>query len=170
MGASLIAPYRIWLAKIGGIFVILFGFFMLGGLKIPFFKFNPPSIFERGKPANSFIFGSAFAFGWIPCVGPILGSILLLASTSTTALQGAFLLTIFSAGLAVPFLAIAVGIGSASRYLEKFSSLLNVVSVLGGIFLILLGILLFTGNMALFISWGYYLFQFMEYDKLLDYL
>jgi len=107
IGASVLASYRLWLARIGGIFVIIFGLYMLNILKIPLlnreFQFKPPPIFEKGKALNSFILGTAFAFGWTPCVGPILGSILLIASTSTTALQGGLLLTIFSAGLAIPF-------------------------------------------------------------------
>lgn len=172
-GQALI-PYRIWLGRIGGIFVIIFGLFMLNILKLPFLarekQIRVPNVFQRGKPINSLILGSAFGFGWTPCVGPILGSILLLASTSATALQGAFMLTVFSAGLAVPFLVIALGIGSASRYIEKFSKVLNAISVIGGLFLILLGILLLTDNIALLISWGYRLFNFINYDALLDYL
>ncbi|OHA72779.1 MAG: hypothetical protein A3B24_01170 [Candidatus Wildermuthbacteria bacterium RIFCSPLOWO2_01_FULL_48_16] len=174
IAASLLAPYRLWLGRIGGVFVIIFGLFMLNALKIPFLtrerQLKAPALFERGKPTNSFILGSAFAFGWTPCVGPILGSILLLASTSTSALQGALLLTIFSAGLAIPFLLIAAGIGSASRYIQNISKYLNIVSVIGGVFLIFLGVLLVSGNIGLLISYGYRLFRFINYDRLLDYL
>ncbi len=174
IAASFLVPYRLWLGRIGGIFVIIFGLFMLKVLKISFLnqekQLKAPALFERGKPTNSFILGSAFAFGWTPCVGPILGSILLLASTSTSALQGALMLTIFSAGLALPFLLIAVGIGSASRYIQNIAKYLNIISVIGGIFLILLGILLVSGNIGLLISYGYQLFQFINYDRLLDYL
>jgi len=174
IGATLLAPYRLWLGRIGGIFVILFGLFMLNVLKLPFlqreFQVKTPALLERGKSSNSFILGSAFAFGWTPCVGPILGSVLLLASTSTTALQGGLMLSIFSAGLAIPFLLIAIGIGSASRYIQNITKYLKVVSVIGGIFLIFLGILLLTDNISLLISYGYQLFQFINYDRLLDYL
>lgn len=174
VGAAFFVPYRLWLGRIGGIFVILFGLFMLNVLKIPFLaqekRLKPPAFFKPGQPTNSFILGLAFAFGWTPCVGPILGSILLLASTSTTALQGALLLTVFSAGLAVPFLLIAIGIGSASRYIHHISKYLNLISVIAGIFLIFLGILLVSGNIGLLISHGYRIFQFINYDRLLDYL
>jgi len=108
-----LVPYRIWLTRIGGIFVILFGLFMLGAFKIPFLQSDKririPSFLKVGKPTSSLVIGSAFAFGWTPCVGPILGSILLLASTSANALDGAFLLTVFSIGLAIPFLLVAIG-------------------------------------------------------------
>lgn len=174
VGGRLLASYRLWLGRIGGIFVIIFGLFMLNVLKVPFLmrekQFRAPTIFKQGKPTNSFILGSAFAFGWTPCVGPILGSVLLLASTSTSALQGALMLTVFSAGLAVPFLLIAIGIGSASRYVQNISKYLGVVSVIGGVFLIFLGILLLTDNLNLLISYGYRLFRFINYDRLLDYL
>lgn len=174
IGARFLFPYRLWLGRIGGVFVIIFGLFMLNVLKIPILarekQLKAPAFFERGKPINSLILGSAFAFGWTPCVGPILGSVLLLAATSTTAPQGALMLAIFSAGLAVPFLLIAIGIGSASSHIQSISKYLNAVSIIGGIFLIFLGILLTSGNMGLLISYGYQIFQFINYDRLLDYL
>lgn len=174
IGAALLAPYRWWLSRIGGIFVIIFGLFMLNVLNVPFLarekKLAVPALFQRGTPVNSFILGSSFAFGWSPCVGPILGSILLLASTSITALEGALLLAVFSTGLAVPFLLIALGIGSASRLIRGLSKYLAIVSFIGGIFLIFLGILLLTGNMGLLVSYGYRWLRFINYSRLLDYL
>lgn len=165
---------RIWLSRIGGIFVILFGLFMMGLLKLPFLRreahLKTPKVFEKGKPTNSFILGFTFALGWTPCIGPVLGSILLLASTSNTILQGSLLLAIFSAGLAIPFVLIAFGIGSASKFIQKISRYLNIVSVIGGLFLVALGILLLTNNMALLISYGYQIFDFINYEKLLNFL
>lgn len=171
---SALVPYRLWLTRIGGGFVIMFGLFMLNVLKIPFLArevaFRPPAIFERGRAANSLILGSAFGLGWTPCVGPILGSILLLASTTATAVQGALLLSVFSFGLAIPFLAIAAGIGSASRVIARASGFLNVVSIVGGLLLVGIGFLMLTGNMPLLISYGYRWFRFINYERLLDYL
>lgn len=172
-GRSL-APYRFWLGRIGGIFVIIFGLFMAGILKLPFLaqerQLHVPALFTRGKPFNSLILGSAFAIGWTPCVGPILGSILTLAAVSSTVGQGTVLLAIFSLGLAVPFLAIALGIGWASQHIQRISKYLNVISFLGGIFLIFLGILLVTNSFSIWISYSYRLFNFINYDRLLDYL
>lgn len=174
VGAAFLVPYRLWLGRIGGAFVILFGLFMLNVLKIPFLmrekRLSAPALFKRGNPINSFILGTAFAFGWTPCVGPILGTVLFLASTSTTVLSGALLLAVFSAGLAVPFLLIAIGIGSASHSVKNISKYLPVISVIGGVFLIFLGVFLVTGSMGFFISTGYRIFQFIRYDRLLDYL
>ncbi|MBI4119310.1 MAG: sulfite exporter TauE/SafE family protein [Parcubacteria group bacterium] len=174
VGGMVLAPYRLWLTRIGGLFVILFGLFMLNVLRMPFFagEWRPkvPHIFERGKLINSFVLGSAFAFGWTPCIGPVLGSILFLASISTTALQGAILLLVFSAGLAIPFLLVAVAAGSAARLIGKTAKYLNIVSIIGGAFLVLLGILLITNNTALLIDYGFRIFNFINYDRILDYL
>lgn len=170
---TVLAPLRIWLARIGGAFIIIFGLYMVSAVRLPFLarelQFRLP-LLERGKPINSLILGMAFAVGWTPCVGPILASILLLASVSATALQGLLLLLIFSLGLAVPFLLIAVGIGRAVHVISRITPLLNAISIIGGVFLIGLGVLLITGNFVLLISYGYRLFQFIEYERLLDYL
>lgn len=171
-GAAL-APWRLWLTRIGGAFVIFFGLFMLGAVRFQFFikerQLRIP-LLAKGKLSNSLILGSAFGFGWTPCVGPILASILLLASTTATVFEGALLLFIFSLGLAIPFLLIALGIGRAVEVIRRITPLLNAINVIGGIFLIFLGILLITGKFTLLISYGYRLFQFINYERLLDYL
>lgn len=172
-GAAL-APFRIWMARLGGVLVILFGLSMTGIIKIPLLTAQhnlkiPPAL-TRGNVVSSAIIGASFGFGWTPCAGPILGSILLLASTSATMLQGAFLLTIFSLGLAIPFIAIALGIGSASNWIAKFSKYLKAVEITGGLFLIGLGFLLLTNNMGLLISYGFRILDFINYEAILDYL
>lgn len=173
LGQALI-PYRIWLTRIGGAFVIIFGLFMLGAFRIPFLsgekRIKLPKFLELGRVDSSFIIGAAFAFGWTPCVGPILGSILLLTTASGTALGGAFLLAVFSLGLAIPFILVAIGIGSAAKYISRVSVYLKWVSIVGGVFLIILGILLLTNNFSLLISYGYTFFDFLGYDRLLKFL
>ena len=172
IGQALV-PYRIWLTRIGGVFVILFGLFMLGVFKLPIFNssnLKAPKWLNLGKPSSSFIIGGTFAFGWTPCVGPILGSILFLASTSTTALQGGFLLAIFSLGLAIPFLILAFAFAKATGYIEKLSRYLKWVSIIGGIFLIGLGLLLASDNFGLTISYGYQLLGDFNYERLLEFL
>lgn len=174
IGGITLGWYRLWLGRIGGVFVVIFGLFMLNIIKIPALnkekQFKLPAFLKRGHPLNSFIFGSAFGFGWTPCVGPILGSVLLLASTSATAFQGAILLSVFSAGLATPFLMIAIGIGSASKYIAKISRYLSWVSIIGGIFLIFLGILLIIGKISFLISYSFIIPRFINYERILNYL
>lgn len=171
---QVLVPYRIWLARVGGVLVILFGLFMLGVFKLPFLEADKRMpIFKwlnLGKPSSSFFIGGTFALGWTPCVGPILGSILLLAGTSGTALQGAVLLSVFSLGLSIPFLLIALGYSRATKFIDASSKYLKGISVVGGVFLILLGILLMTDNFGLTIQYGYQLLEFINYDGLLEYL
>jgi len=163
LGGAL-AQFQVWLNRIGGILIIIFGLFMLDVIKLPILQIEHrlkiPSFLRRGEPGTSFILGTAFGVGWTPCVGPILGAILTLAATTTTALKGALLLSVFSAGLAIPFLLIALGIGSAAHYIQAFSKYLKIISVIGGLFLIFLGLLLFFGKFGLLIAWG---FQFMSF-------
>ena len=174
LGGAALVKYRIWFSRIGGIFVIFFGLFMMGVLKLSFLNvekhITSVKALKPGNPVSSLIFGAAFAFGWTPCVGPILGSILTLAASSATIGEGAFLLAVFSLGLAVPFLIIAASIGSASAYLLKLSKYLNVITIIGGVFLVFLGILLLTNNLGIWIAYFYRLFNFINYDSLLDYL
>lgn len=174
LGGSALVQYRPWLSRIGGIFVILFGLFMIGVLRLPFLNVEKHvggvKVLKPGNPISSLIFGATFAFGWTPCVGPVLGSILTLAAASTTVGQGAFLLSIFSLGLAVPFLVVAAGIGSASSFIAKLSKYLNVISVIGGLFLVFLGILLLTNTFGIWIAYFYQWLSFINYEQLLDYL
>jgi len=169
-----LAPYRIWLARVGGALVILFGLFMLGFFKLPFFQIDKriqiPKWLTLGKPSSSLFIGGTFALGWTPCVGPILGSILLLAGTSGTALTGGVMLTVFSIGLAIPFIIIALAFSRATAYIDRISKYLKAISIIGGVFLILLGLLLTTDNFGLTIQYGYELLNFINYEGLLDYL
>lgn len=179
LGGVALAKYQLILTRVGGVFVIFFALYLMHVLdKIPGLKtilsaekrMRLPKSLTPGTPSSSFVFGATFAFGWTPCVGPILGSILLLASSTATVGQGAFLLSVFSLGLALPFLIIAVGIGHASTTVQKLSKILPYISFIGGVFLLFLGILLVTDSMALWLGWAYQVFSFFEYERLLDYL
>lgn len=171
---ALLGQYRLWLTRIGGLLVIFFGLYMMHIIKLPVLSaekhFLPVRFLKPGHPASSFLFGVAFAAGWTPCVGPVLGSILALAATTTTIAQGAFLLMIFSLGLAVPFLLIAASIGSVAARLTKLEGYLNVVSVAGGAFLVFVGVLLLTNHLAVWIGYAYQWLEFLNYDRLLEYL
>jgi len=175
---SFLADYRVWLEKIGGVFVVFFGLYMMKVFDFKIFSFlhkekklNILNKLAPGKPSSSFIFGMTFSFGWTPCVGPVLGSVLLLATTTSTVWQGMLLLTVFSAGLALPFIVLALLAGQAVYVVRRLNKFLNLISFVGGIFLVFLGILVITGHMGIFITKFYQLFEFMDYqDKLLDYL
>lgn len=168
--------YRLYLEKISGVMIIFLGLYMTHLFNLPFFRFlNTERHFSftkrlaPGKPLSSFLFGATFALGWSPCIGPILGSILLLASTSGTLLQGALLLAIFSLGLAVPFFLAAVGIGQATRMIKHVSKYLSVISIAGGVFIAILGLLVVTGQMGLWTGFFFRIFHFIQYERLLDF-
>lgn len=165
-GASLV-HFRIWLSRIGGVFVIFFALYMLGVFQtriasLSLFRFlntehrwNLVAKLKPGRPTSSFLLGATFAFGWTPCVGPILGSVLLLASSTATVGQGAVLLLVYSTGLAVPFLLIAFGVGQATETIKTLTRWIPIVSRIGGLFLLFLGLLLLTNRMDLWLTWVY---------------
>ena len=134
--------------KIGGVLLIVLGLHLAGVLKLPFlYREKRLDLDIKGKNGYwvSFLVGMIFAAGWTPCVGPILSGILLLASASQTVGRGALLLLAYSIGLGAPFLLTALALGFATKLLKKLNRYMRVVSIIAGIFLILMGVLLITG-------------------------
>ncbi len=171
---SFIGPWRGPLTQVGGVCIILFGLFMLNVFSFsPLAKDNKlavPKSLKPGRPQSAFLIGAIFAIGWTPCIGPILASILLLASTSTTVLEGVLLLSVFSAGLAIPFLLTALLYERASKYIEKYTFLSKSVSLIGGVFLIGVGLLLLSDNFGLTVEYGNQLFYWLGIDVIFGYL
>ncbi len=148
---QLLFDYQLVIRKAGGALVILFGLHIAGWLPMPFLM-REKHLELQGRPGGyvgAFLVGVTFAAGWIPCVGPILGSILVMASTSQTAGQGILLLAAYSAGLAVPFFLSALLFGRFLRFFARFKRLLPWVSRASGVFLILVGLLLLTDYFTL---------------------
>lgn len=139
------------ISRVGGAILIIFGLHYVGLFKIPFLniekKFNMPSKLKAGF-LWSFLFGVIFSFGWVPCVGMILSAILLLASRMGTLFQGILLLIVYSAGLGLPFIAASLFVGFFTKFLKKFNRHLNIISIISGIFLIVLGIIFVTDSMT----------------------
>ena len=136
------------LYKIAGLVIILFGLHMTGLLKIGLL-YRDKRFRTAGKPPSAggaFVIGLAFAFGWTPCIGPILAAILAMAASQTTILAGVFLLAIYSAGLAVPFLLTSLGVNHFLRFYHRFRSHLHQVEVFGGVVLIILGAMILTNQ------------------------
>lgn len=142
----LLFDYQQILKKVGGVLVILFGLYIAGFLKLPLLT-RTFRLELQDRPAGylgAFIVGVTFAAGWTPCVGPILGSILLYASTAKTANTGILMLGAYSLGLAIPFFLSALALNRFLDYFDRFKRLLPVVSAIGGIFLVVVGSLLLT--------------------------
>jgi len=162
LGAFL-GPWRDALSRAAGVIIILFGLTMLGLVRVPALsserRLSLPHMLALGRPESSFLIGALFALGWSPCVGPVLGSVLLLAAGSTTAAQGAALLAVFSLGLALPFLLTALALERAGRLFERWGRATQAFSVAGGVMLIVLGALMLAGEMGLLVSWGFGAFE-----------
>ena len=141
---------QIWLARIGGSIVILFGLYLVGLIKLPFlereYKFSVKTKF-KSKYLTSFVFGSAFAAGWTPCVGVVLGSVLGLAATAPGV--AFYLLLSYSLGLGIPFLVVGLFASQASNLINRYAHLLKYINIVFGIILIGLGILAFTQSLNL---------------------
>ncbi len=150
---------RNWLAKIGGVVVIIFGLHMIGVFRIPFLEYDT-RVNTAPDPKlgylSSALLGVFFSAGWSPCVGPVLGAILTLAINGGSIALGTKLLTAYSAGLAVPFLIAALGIGWVTTILRKYSKVMRYVEIVMGVILVIVGFMLFAGIFELIARYGYY--------------
>jgi cytochrome c-type biogenesis protein len=144
----LLFDLRFVLAKLGGIVVIIFGLHMIGIFRIPFLEYDTrvqklPD--RRWGYLSSALMGVFFSAGWAPCVGPVLGAILTLAMNGGSISSGVSLLSAYSAGLAIPFLIAALGVGWVSLTLKKYGKVMHYVEIAMGVILVIVGVMLFTG-------------------------
>ncbi len=156
---KMLATHLKLISKIAGVMIILFGVHMTGIFKINFLTYEK-RFHQREKPASllgAYLVGLAFAFGWTPCIGPILGGILTLAGSEKTLLRGVLLLSVYSLGLGLPFLLAAVGVNTFYAFFKGFKKHLHTVEVVSGVFMILAGLLILTGYLSrlslLFSKW-----------------
>ncbi len=143
------------LNSIAGILLILFGLFLVAATKLPWLNYEKRLSFNQAKGSGyirSLSIGAIFSLGWIPCVGPVLGGILALASTSQTVWQGIYLLVAYCLGLGIPFLIVSLAIGTISPHLKWLSRHALVTSVVSAGLLITVGILILTGKLGGFIT------------------
>ncbi len=134
--------------KIAGAIIVLLGLHIMGVFRISFLNYER-RFRTKGKPIGlfgSFVVGLAFAFGWTPCIGPILGGILLLASNQDTVGQGIVLLSSYSLGLGIPFLITAVSFNSFLGVFGWVKKHFRTVEIISGLFLIIIGFLIFIGS------------------------
>jgi cytochrome c-type biogenesis protein len=144
----LLFDLRFILAKVGGIVVIIFGLHIIGVFRIPFLEYDTrvqkmPD--RRWGYLSSALMGVFFSAGWAPCVGPVLGAILTLALNGGSISTGVSLLSAYSAGLAIPFLLAALGVGWVSLTLRKYGKAMHYIEIGMGVVLVILGIMLFAG-------------------------
>ncbi|WP_027233239.1 cytochrome c biogenesis CcdA family protein [Phyllobacterium sp. UNC302MFCol5.2] len=158
-GASTIGGFlRMWQQEIAiaaGIVIILMGLNFLGVFKLAFLS-REARFQTQGKPANplsAYVMGLAFAFGWTPCIGPVLGPILALAGARDTVADGAILLAVYSLGLGIPFIVAALFSGLFMKFLGRFRMHLGKVEKVMGGLLVVTGILFLTGGLQTFSFW-----------------
>jgi len=136
--------------RIAGAIVILFGLHLLGIFKISFLNYEKRVHIKKKSFGllGSFLIGFAFAFGWTPCVGPILAPILGIAATQESLSQGILLLAFYSLGLGIPFFIAGIGFNTFLRVFQKIKRYFNIIEIASGIFLIIVGFLIFTNSFS----------------------
>ena len=147
---QILTHYQDLIRKVGAGLIVLFGLYLTGLIKLKFLMIEK-RLRLRSRPAGylgSFLIGAAFAAGWTPCVGPVLGTVLLYASMSDTLTDGVSLLTFYSLGLGAPLFLSAVGLDRFLACFRQVRAYLGVVSVVSGIVLILLGVMMYRDSLA----------------------
>ncbi|MEL0108328.1 MAG: cytochrome c biogenesis protein CcdA [Rhodospirillaceae bacterium] len=151
----LIFAYRYELNIVGGVIIIVFGLFIIGLVRSNWlqrelrFHLSVPG----GRPVSAYVLGLAFAFGWTPCIGPILGAILTVSAATATITQGITLLAIYSLGLGLPFLLAAVFTDSLTAKLKSIGRVGRILQVAAGIVLVVMGIAMMMGYLSTFSYW-----------------
>ena len=148
--------------RIAGIIIIIFGLHVLGIFKINFL-YQDKRFHNLEKPRGSLgalVLGLAFAFGWTPCLGPILAGILTLASTKETVGEGVFLLAVYSMGLGLPFLITSLGINQFLAFYSRFKKHFHAVEMVSGALVVTVGLLILTNNLSRLAAWFAFLNRF----------
>lgn len=164
---QILITYQDHIRRFGGVMIVVFGLYLLGILNLSFLKMEHRFQF-RSRPAGylgSFLIGVAFAAGWTPCVGPVLGSILLYASTTDSLVSGVVLLTSYSLGLGLPLFLTALGVDRFLAYFKQARAYLWGVSTVSGVLLVVVGVMIYANSLTMVTSFlerygiGWYLGQ-----------
>src|SRR6266487_3984336 len=161
LGQALASRMRL-LSQIAGLIIIVFGIHLLGIVKINAL-YRDKRFHNIEKPrgiAGAFVLGLAFAFGWTPCIGPILAGILTIASTKQTVTDGMFLLAAYSAGLGIPFLLTSLALNKFLSFYGRFKKHFHAVEVASGALVIAVGLLMVTGSLSRLATWFSFLNRF----------
>lgn len=150
-----VREYFPWLIRVAGVIIIIFGLHLTGLLKINLLYADKRlhNLNPKRSALGAFLVGFAFAFGWTPCIGPILTVILGFAAAEGTVAKGVLLLAVYSLGLAVPFLLTSLGIDRFLAFYGRFQRHLGTVETASGVLLIMIGTLVFTRQFTLLATW-----------------
>ena len=155
----LLLRQRLLLMQVGGVVIVLFGLQMLGILRFgwlarTYLHLEPQRLASRGGMAGAFVVGAAFSIGWTPCIGLFLGSLLTLSAQQETVAAGTLLLLLYGLGLGIPFVAAGLAADRALRWSRGLRKQLGLIERAGGVILVAMGILLFTGELTLINVWA----------------
>lgn len=152
------------ISKIAGGVIIIFGLHMIGIFKIGFLNYEKRFHLQEKKLGilGSFAVGAAFAFGWTPCIGPVLAGILAIASQQDTVLQGIILLFVYSLGLGIPFFLTAISINKFFNVFNRIKKHFHTIEIIGGTMLVVVGILMITNYLTIIASYFSKWFPFLN--------
>ncbi len=167
LGQALLTKLPLF-TKLAGVLIIVFGLHLMGIFKIPFLyktkKFEGPA--KAVSFLGAFVLGLSFAFGWTPCIGPILAGILTIASTEETLWKGIILLSVYSLGLGIPFLITSLALNQFFKLFMKIKQYFHAIEIVSGILLVLIGILIMTNKFSLItnkiLDWFPFLMEFSK--------
>lgn len=163
MLSRVLADHLSVLAKVAGVVVVLFGLHYMGLVRIPFLnyeaRFHPMA--GRASLLMAYVIGLAFAFGWTPCVGPVLATILTLAATSSSVWHGVLLLALYGIGIGIPFMLAATAIGPFLRIAAHIRARMRWIEVSLGALMVVTGVLIVVGSLASVSGWLLQVFPFL---------
>ncbi len=162
VGQILLARKRLF-EEIAGLVLVVFGIHLTGFIKINAL-YKDKRFHNVQKPRGmlgALVLGLVFAFGWTPCVGPILAGILTIASTKQTVTEGMFLLAIYSAGLGIPFLLTSLGLNQFLAFYGRFKKHFHAVEIVSGALVVAVGVLIFTGSLSRLATYFAFLNRFV---------
>ncbi|MFC1623975.1 cytochrome c biogenesis CcdA family protein [Candidatus Omnitrophota bacterium] len=148
---NFMASHIKFLNKIAGVLILILGLHLTGILNIGKLNVEKRFRMKHFSPGlfSAFLIGLAFAFGWTPCIGPLLAGILALAATQKTVIKGIFLLSVYSIGLGIPFIITGFSIGIFMRFFERYKRLIRFGEIIAGVFLVIIGVLIFFNNLSI---------------------
>ena len=161
--SHLLLAYRVEAGILGGAIILIFGIFTTGLMRFGWLQreLRVQAPVEGGRPVGAYLLGLAFAFGWTPCIGPVLGAILTVSATSTSASSGVALLSVYSLGLAIPFLLTAMFADGMAARLRRLRGVGRVLQIVAGGIMILMGLAMISGQLSTTAFWLLETFPFL---------
>lgn len=161
--SRVLLAYRYEAGILGGAIILVFGVFTTGLVRFPWLEreLRLQAPIAGGRPIGAYLLGLAFAFGWTPCIGPVLGAILTVSATSTSASSGVALLSVYSLGLAIPFLLTALFADGMTAHLRRMRGAGRGLQIVAGITMIVMGLAMMSGQLSTMAFWLLETFPFL---------